>query len=121
MEIERNNFREDIECAGDTITYNCSILSNSEDVVLMWFVTIPGMETLNVTYDKTSVFDIVNYLANNITTIITDFVDGDYIESSIILTVLDSPNMNGTLVECASLDLDSEPIVVSINKSGTRD
>lgn len=117
-ELKRNVSRYDIECSGDTIPYACVILSNSENVVLMWFVTIPGETTLNVTYDKTSSRNSINHLGVNITTTLSKFVDEEYIESTLLLTVLDAPSINGTIVECRSTQLDGEITMVYVNKSG---
>jgi phage-related protein len=118
-ENSRNNSRGDIECAGDTVTYNCSVLSNSEDVTIMWFITIPGEETFSTKYNGSSDVNSVSYLGSNVTTTLTVFTDQEYIESTIKLTVLDYLDMNGTVLECGSAHLDSEVTIVYINKSGT--
>ena len=118
LEMGRNVSRTDIECSGDTITYRCSVLSNSESIILMWFVTIPGKETVNITHDKRSLLDNVDYLGINITARLVDFTDQDSIESIIVLTVLDDPSVDRTVVECRSAHLDSEMTEVFVNKSG---
>lgn len=118
MELERNVSRNDIECSGDTIPYNCSIHSNSENVILMWLVTIPGETTLSITYDKNSSHYSTNHLGLNITAVLTEFVDEEYIASTLVLTVLDNPDVNGTFVECRSEELNSIVEEVYVNKSG---
>ena len=84
----------------------------------MWFVTIPGKETVNITHDKRSLLDNVDYLGINITARLVDFTDQDSIESIIVLTVLDNPSVDRTVVECRSAHLDSEMTEVFVNKSG---
>ena len=103
---ERNFFRDDINCPGDTILYRCSIASNSETVQLTWLVTLPGMVPVNITYDNTSIPNTVDTtFGNNITTTLTNFTVDLYTESTIMFTVLRDVVMNGTMLECISGEL----------------
>ena len=115
---ERNFFRDDINCPGDTIFYRCFIASNSETVQLTWRVTLPGMMPVNITYDNTSIPNTVNtVLGNNITTTLTNFTVDLYIESTIMFTVLRDVTMNGAVLECISEDLEIYTTTVFINIS----
>ena len=116
--LERTVSRPDIECSGDTIPYSCSILSNSENISLTWIVTIPEQIPLSITYDTGSRLNGVEKLSTNITTSLNTIISEEYIESMITLTVLNAPNLNGSLLECKSADLDQEMEVLYINKSG---
>ena len=98
---------DDINCQGDTISYKCSIMSNSETVQLTWHVTLPGMMPVNITYDSTSILNTVDTLGYNITTILTNFTENEYIESTITFIVLRGIPLNGTVLECISEDLDT--------------
>jgi hypothetical protein len=118
--IERNVSRYDIECPGDKIPYNCSILSNSENITLTWLVTLPGGITVNFTYDRTSRLNGMDELGTNITSTLNTIINEKYIESIIFLTVLDITDLNGTTLECSSKDLDSERTMVYTNKSSER-
>ncbi len=118
MPQKRNVSRSDIECSGDTIPYNCSILSNSEYVHLIWIVTLPEHVPMTITFDGSSSLDVVYYLDMNITVTLTNYVAEEYIESIIALTVLSDVVVNGTVLECRSGDLDSRRAIVNVNMSG---
>ena len=94
------------------------ILTNSETPHLTWHVTLPGHMPLNITYDNTSNSNIFNYLGMNITVVLGEF-RYDYIESVIVLTVVDDVVLNGTKLECSiSPDLDIATASVYVNTSG---
>ena len=118
MPLERNTLRNDIECPGDTVPYNCSITSNSEAVQLTWRVTLPGMSPLNVTLDNSSI-STVQHLGVNITSVLIEFRTDEYAESVIFFTVLSDVAMNGTKLSCISEDLNEESATVFFNISGT--
>ena len=106
-----------IDCPGDTISYNCSILSNSETLHLTWCVTFPGLVPINMTYDSSSNVSILDYLGMNISTTLTAYNrSSGYIESIITLTVL--TDVNGTELECSISDLDNDIITTLVYSSG---
>ena len=125
----------DIECPGDVIAYNCFVLSNSESVQLTWRVTIPGLESFNITYDtfspinieegvgssnSSSAVNIEERIGMSITTTLNNFMADEFIESTIVFTVLNDVTLNGTGLECISEDLDTDFVVVLVNTSGTQ-
>lgn len=116
--LESDNMSLDIDCPGDTITYNCSIESNTEMLHLTWSVNFPEVLPFEITYDTTLFLDFgeIDYLDMNVTASLIDFRNG-YIESIITLTVLNAA-MNGTIVECSITDLDNDIVTVLINTSG---
>ena len=120
MALERNVSREDIECPGDTISYVCSVQSNSETVQLSWMVTFPGQEAITMSYINDSYLNVVVLLDVNVTTTLTQYIMDEFIESEIVLTVLQNISMNGTLLECSSEDLTSEMDIVYVDTSGTQ-
>ena len=97
--------------------YNCSILSNSEAVQLTWRVTLPGNMAVNITY-----YDISsnNSLFNStvVQTALLKYVDDEYIESLLTLTVPIDLVVNQTIVECFITDLGYESDVILVNVSG---
>ena len=113
--LEVNRASPDIDCPGDRTVYNCSILSNSEDVHLTWHIDDPE---LNITYSETSTLNTTDDLNFNISSSLTKYISDVYIESIISLTLLKNV-MNGTLVKC-SIDpnLDSDSMIMSVNTSG---
>lgn len=119
--LEQEKMSTEIDCPGDTITFNCSIESNTEDLHLVWTLTFPKMLPFEVLYDGTNLtFDAVDDNEMNVTTSLLnyDILDG-YIESVITLTVLDANvSMDGTAVECSIADLDYKNITLLINTSG---
>ena len=117
--LQRVVVRNDTDCPGDTIHYQCSVMSNSETVQLTWRVTLPGMMPVNITYDSTSLPNTVDTdFGYNITTILTDFIPDMYIESTIVFTVLSDVDLNQTLLECISEHLDESLDRVLVNIAG---
>ena len=116
--LERNTVRSDIDCPGDTISYNCSILSNSETVHLIWNVEFPGLMPISIAYDNTSVLNNLDNLAMNINTTLSNYIDNEYIESIIVLTVLRNVIMNRTRLVCGIGDLENTITSVIVNTSG---
>ena len=106
-----------IDCPGDTISYSCSILSNSETLNLTWRVTFPGFMPINMTYDSSSNVSSLDYLEMNVSTTLTAYNrSSGYIESTITLTVL--MDVNGTELECSISDLDNDIITTLVYSSG---
>ena len=129
--LERILSRMDIECPGDIIAYNCFVMSNSENVQLTWRVALPEEKPFNVTYDGSSAVNIEerigisdnssaeNNIGMSITTTLNDFMADEYIESTIVFTVLKDLVLNGTELDCTSEVLGTNSIVVLVNISGT--
>ena len=121
-----NTSRDDIYCPGDTISYNCSITSNSEMPHLTWKVTFPGLEPINFTYNRSSSILWIDHLDMNIsitllnftTTSLTEYVNEEFIESMLIFTVLENVTMNGTIVECGIANLHNDTATLFANTSG---
>jgi hypothetical protein len=114
--LQHNNSREDIECPGDIISYNCSIQSNSEAVQLIWQVTVPGETPLNFTYNSTSIPGTILRNAN-VRSTLTKLVSNEYIESTLELTILRGIVLNQTELECRIEELNSDIVYVSVNSS----
>ena len=120
--LERNVSRLDIECPGDMISYTCSVMSNSEMVQLTWHVTLPGGITANITYDNTSILNTADNIGinNNIITTLTRYTSDEYIESTIVFTVLADVDLNMTLLECTSEDLNSDFDTIFVETAGAK-
>ena len=117
--LQRNVSRQDIECPGDTIPYRCSVQSNSETVQLNWMVTFPGQDTIiMVLYTNDSSRNAVTFLPMNLTARLTQYEVDQNVESELVLTVLQTVPMNGTILECRSEDLASENETVYVNTEG---
>ena len=93
-------------------------MSNSETVQLTWRVTLPGQMPINITYDNTSSLDTVDYLGMNITSTLTEYISDEYIESTLVITVLRGVDINGTELECLYNELDASTARVYVNISG---
>ena len=124
--MEINTSRDDIDCPGDTISYNCFIISNTETPHLIWNVTFPGLTPISFTHDSTSTLYDIHYLDMNISVTLTELdtiattesVNEEQIESIIVITVLKNVTMNGTKLECSTANLDSDSTVLFVNTSG---
>ncbi len=107
---------EEIDCPGDTLSYNCSIESNTENLHLTWSVEFPDQLPIEITYDYDSSMAVDLMDDMDITSTLVDIRDG-YIQSVITLVVLNA-SMNGTTVECRIAQLDYDKVVIPINTSG---
>ena len=110
---------EAIDCPGDTVSYNCSIESNTEDLHLVWTVEFPDpFEILEMVYTDDPLVHLgdVDLLDMDVSTILVETREG-FIHSNITLTVLNA-SMNGTIVKCSIADLDSDDVTIFINTSG---
>ena len=62
--------------------------------------------------------DVSDYLGMNISVSLIEF-SYEYIESDIVLTVVDDVDLDGTELECSiAPDLDTDTITVYVNTSG---
>ena len=115
--LENEMILEAIDCPGDTISYNCSIKSNTEDLHLLWTVEFPDTvwSTIEMIYDSLMNLGDVNLLDMDVSTTLLEIKEG-FIQSSITLTVLND-SMNGTTVKCSIADLDSVVVTILINTS----
>lgn len=123
---ERNNSRADIECPGDTISYNCSIMTNSPDPELIWTVSVPGDVPRTIIYNSSnsamtdrfimdlgisstlismSMTDVLNYVVT-------------YIDANIEFTVQNGVTLRESMLQCGIRDLNDDTILVSVNISG---
>ena len=124
--LQINTSRDDIYCPGDTVSYNCSIISSTEMPHLNWKVTFPGLMPISFTYNSSSSLYKIDNLDMNISVTLTDFtttnqteyVNEIYMESILTLTVLRNITMNNTKLECSIADLHSITVTVYINTSG---
>ena len=98
--------------------YNCSITSNSETVHLIWRVTVPDLEPINITYNHTSKRDESNTLNTFISTTLTNFREDEYIESILYITVVADVPINQTKLECLIGHLGNDTVYVPVNISG---
>ncbi len=107
--------RVGIDCLGDTIVYNCSILSNSENVNLVWRVTFLGMTPVNIMYDGTSNLNTSNNFDMGVSSTLTEYSSDEYIESIVVMTVLINVDI---ILQCSIEELRSRIIVIDIDSSG---
>ena len=98
------------------VRYNCSILSNSEAVQLTWRVTLPGSMAINITYHDIS-FNNSRLNSTIVETALLKYVEDEYIESVLTLTVPVDLVANQTIVECFITDLGYDSTVIFVNIS----
>ncbi len=128
--IERNTLRSDIDCPGDTISYNCSVLLSNNSAELTWTIALPGKIPLNITYDDSSLIDNgTDILGMGVSTLLVDYRRNEYIESVVVLTLMKNVTLNGSIVECnvsvSTIDNDDINIgnistLVLVNTSGMK-
>ena len=116
---ERITQRSDIDCPGDTISYNCSVESNSETVELTWIITLPNeFAPINITYNSTSLLNQRDQLDIYVNSTLTEYTHDQYIETLITFTLFEDVDINGTELQCRSSDLDSVIVEVFANITG---
>ncbi len=108
----------DIDCPGDIISYNCSVISDSDMVNLIWRITFPDFVPINVTYNNNSILNSKFNFALNASTILTEYMNEEYIESVITFVVVENITLNGTIVECETGGIENATEVVLVNSSG---
>ena len=124
--LQINTSRDDIYCPGDTVSYHCSIISNTETPHLKWKVTFPGLMPISFTYNSSSSLYKIDSLDMNISVTLTDFttinlteyVNEEHMDSILTLAVLKNITMNKTELECSIADLHNGTVTVYINTSG---
>ena len=114
--LPRNVSREDIECPGDIIPYNCSIQSNSETIHLTWSITIPEQMPINITYESASDTEGQTNMLNDFITTVLSNTDNGYIESTLAFRVQVSTSFNQALLECFIEGLGNDTIIVLVDK-----
>ena len=72
---------------------------------------------INILYDNTSNVNIMDYWPMNISSILLDYRSEEYIESIIVLTVLQNFSMNGTELICGITDLINESVIIQLDTS----
>lgn len=118
--LERIVSRSDIECPGDRIPYNCSILSNSETIHLTWLVKFPGQPPMNITYDISSSLRNIDILNSAISTSLERFESDKYIESTLEVMLRANLPTNQTKIDCTINDLGNDSVLVNVNSTGER-
>ena len=118
MTIERIVPRSDIECPGDIIPFNCFVESNSETVHLTWRVTLPTGVTVNITHNSASSINQIHQVNSFISSSLTQFMNDEYIESSLNITIVADVLVNQTKIECLIGSLGNDTVYMLVNKSG---
>lgn len=117
--LERVSRRDIIDCPGDNISYRCHVLSNSEGLQLAWNVAILGETPIRIEYSSASTLNLQENFSMGIASALTGYsMDGQYIESTLTLTLSGNYSMNQTLVECFSADLDRSDVLVTTDILG---
>jgi hypothetical protein len=106
--------RDDINCPGDILMYNCSITSNSENLFLAWEYIVPGAAPVRVIYSSENTSDInVTTTLNNVGDVVLthyihsqenqsiNLITDGYIES-IFMVTLTRPDLYEAIVRCAT-------------------
>ena len=114
---EQNISRPDINCPGDTFSYNCTITSNSETIHhLTWRVTYPGHKSINITYNGSSSLNSVDLFDMQIRAVMTAYRAYEYIESIITVKVLGNIT-DEVKLECIIEGLANDSVTF-VNSSG---
>ena len=104
-----------IACPGDTISYNCSIQSNSETLDLTWRVTFQGEAPMAITYP--SAISNRTIMNSFITTSLTAFRSEEFIHSTLDVTVQSKIPSVLFALECFN-DFGYSPSIVRIEGFG---
>ena len=72
---------------------------------------------ISIFYDNTSNVNIMDYWPMNISSILLDYRSEEYIESIIVLTVLQNFSINGMELICGITDLINESVIIQLDTS----
>ncbi len=100
-----------------SIIYNCSIMSNSENLQLTWRVTFPGdLAPTNITYDGNSVLNRMDNLLGSVSSTLVEYRSDEYIESTIFFILARTGIPSEIELECRIGNLESvvEPFLSHI-------
>lgn len=86
----------------------------------MWRVTIFEQMPVSIEYNSTSSLQSLEVLDMNITSRLTNFLEGQYIESLLYFSLTRSTPLNQTLVECISADLDIDAVIIESDFLGMK-
>ena len=109
--------RNDIDCPGDIIPYECSIFSNSETLHLIWRVTIPGQEPRSIKYNNTLLDHSTIDLNNFVNAQLRNYESDAYITATLKIILQAGILINQTKVECIIRDLGNDSLYVFVNTS----
>ena len=109
--------RNDIDCPGDIIPYECSIFSNSETLHLIWRVTIPGQEPRSIKYNNTLLDHSTIDLNNFVNAQLRNYEIDAYITATLKIILQAGILINQTKVECIIRDLGNDSLYVFVNTS----
>ncbi len=73
---------------------------------------------IGIAYTNTSILNDTDYLDESISTLLTEYREGEYIESVLTLTILSDVILNGTIVKCSFSTTIARQTFVFINTSG---
>lgn len=85
---------------------------------LVWRVTLPGAMPMNVTYNSTSSTSELYTWNDFISTTLREFVDNEYVESILHLTIVADVLLNQTKLECFIGSIGDDTQYVTVNTSG---
>lgn len=109
---ERNISRANVFCEEDEITYRCAIQSDTDYLHLTWNVTLPGHEPLSIRHEDISTLNIQQMYDLNIVSTLTQYILGEYIESTIVLIV----EKDTYFLDCEIGIFESETASLSANR-----
>ena len=111
---------KDIDCRGDVISYKCEILSNSEELHLIWHITSPGIQPMMIHYDNTSNHSVIDELGLNITSVLTHYIADEYIESLLVINndMIYNFHLDRIHLECFIANLSTAKKTVLFRASG---
>ena len=111
---------KDIDCRGDVISYKCEIISNSEELHLIWHITSPGIQSMMIHYNSTSNHSVVDELGMNITSVLTHYIADEYIESLLVINndMIYNFHVDRIHLECFIANLSTAKKTVLFRTSG---
>ena len=112
--------RKLIDCPGDVTSYKCEIRSNSEEVHLIWKITLPGVQPIMIQYNSTSNQSVIDDLGMGITSVLTHYITDEYIESLLVIrnNIVNNFGVDEIHMECIIADISTAEKTVFFRTSG---
>ncbi len=106
-----------IDCPGNTISYSCSITSNSDSITLIWTLLIPGLDVISSEFGAESALNESRTFGPNVSFTLTEYVNGEHIVSILVFTVGMNVDINQTSISCEIPSLATDTIDLKINSA----
>ncbi len=106
VNLNRTRRTSSVDCPGDTISYECSVVSDRSPLFLTWIITFPnnlGLIPITITYNMSSTINSTSTFPMDTSIRFTD-MGAVYLVSAISFSNLIDDGLVGTEIQCKRED-----------------